>query len=73
MPLRRLLSALFLLASSTAFAAVDPSLFQDLRWRLIGPFRGGRVLAVTGVPGEPEHFYFGSVNGGVWETGDAGR
>jgi photosystem II stability/assembly factor-like uncharacterized protein len=73
MPLRRLLSALLLLASSTAFAAVDPSLLQDLRWRLIGPFRGGRVLAVTGVPGEPEHFYFGSVNGGVWETRDAGR
>ena len=48
--------------------AVDPSLFQDLHWRLIGPFRGGRVLAVSGVPGEPEHFYFGSVNGGVWET-----
>src|SRR4051794_19834868 len=73
MPLRRLLPVLLLLASSAAFAAVDPSLFQDLRWRLIGPFRGGRVLAVTGVPGEPEHFYFGSVNGGVWETGDAGR
>src|SRR5436305_742584 len=73
MPLRRLLSAFLLLASSTAFAAVDPSLLQDLRWRLIGPFRGGRVLAVTGVPGEPEHFYFGSVNGGVWETRDAGR
>src|SRR5436305_13333439 len=73
MPLRRLLSALFLLASSTAFAAVDPSLLQDLRWRLIGPFRGGRVLAVAGVPGEPAHFYFGGVNGGVWETRDAGR
>jgi len=57
----------------TAGAAVDPALFQDLHWRLIGPFRGGRVLAVTGVPGEPEHFYFGSVNGGVWETRDAGR
>jgi len=45
----------------------------DLHWRLIGPFRGGRVLAVSGVPGQPEHFYFGSVNGGVWETNDAGR
>jgi photosystem II stability/assembly factor-like uncharacterized protein len=54
-------------------ATVDPALFQDLRWRLIGPFRGGRVLAVTGVPDEPEHFYFGSVNGGVWESKDAGR
>src|SRR5256886_13129622 len=58
---------------STASAAVDPALFQDLHWRLIGPFRAGRVLAVSGVPGEPEHFYFGSVNGGVWETRDAGR
>jgi photosystem II stability/assembly factor-like uncharacterized protein len=72
MPLRRLLYAALLLAGSGAFA-VDPALLQDLHWRLIGPFRGGRVLAVTGVPGEPEHFYFGSVNGGVWETIDAGR
>ena len=47
--------------------------FQPLHWRSIGPFRGGRVLAVSGVPGEPEHFYFGAVNGGVWETRDAGR
>ncbi|HEV8241518.1 MAG TPA: hypothetical protein VGS57_19305 [Thermoanaerobaculia bacterium] len=54
-------------------ATVDPSLFGGLHWRLIGPFRGGRVLAVTSVPGEPDHFYFGSVNGGVWETIDAGR
>jgi photosystem II stability/assembly factor-like uncharacterized protein len=54
-------------------SAVDPTLFSDLHWRLLGPFRGGRVLAVSGVPGEPEHFYFGSVNGGVWETEDAGR
>src|SRR5438067_8614619 len=62
-----------LFCASTVSAAVDPALFQDLHWRLIGPFRAGRVLAVTGVPGEPEHFYFGSVNGGVWETIDAGR
>src|ERR1700720_4950022 len=54
-------------------ALINPALFQDLHWRLIGPFRAGRVLAVTGVPGEPQHFYFGSVNGGVWETRDAGR
>jgi photosystem II stability/assembly factor-like uncharacterized protein len=54
-------------------AHVDPGHFQELRWRLVGPFRGGRVLAVAGVPGEREHFYFGSVNGGVWETTDAGR
>src|SRR5256885_14838045 len=69
--MRRLFTLLFFAASASA--AVDPALFQDLHWRLIGPFRGGRVLAVSGVPGEPEHFYFGSVNGGVWETSDAGR
>src|SRR5256885_10430237 len=71
--LRRLAGCLFLLLPICANAAVDPAQFQELRWRLIGPFRAGRVLAVTGVPGEPEHFYFGSVNGGVWETIDAGR
>ncbi|HEY7980896.1 MAG TPA: hypothetical protein VID19_05380 [Candidatus Eremiobacteraceae bacterium] len=52
---------------------VDPSLFADLHWRLIGPFRGGRALAVTGVPGNPTQFYFGAVAGGVWSTNDAGR
>ncbi|HWS71672.1 MAG TPA: hypothetical protein VN605_06135 [Thermoanaerobaculia bacterium] len=62
-----------LLGSLQAGAAVDPTLFQELHWRTIGPFRGGRVLAVSGVAGEPEHFYFGSVNGGVWESLDAGR
>jgi photosystem II stability/assembly factor-like uncharacterized protein len=44
-----------------------------LHWRLIGPFRGGRAIAVTGVPGQPEKFYFGSVGGGVWESDNAGR
>ena len=59
--------------AQAAAAPVSPALLQPLQWRSIGPFRGGRVLAVTGVPGEPEHFYFGAVNGGVWETHDAGR
>ncbi|GAP65552.1 hypothetical protein MBSD_n0842 [Mizugakiibacter sediminis] len=72
--MRRLLSALVLVVISwTAAGAVDPSLYQGLHWRLLGPFRGGRVLAVAGVPGQPQHFYFGAVNGGVWETHDAGR
>ncbi len=52
---------------------LNPSLYSSLSWRLIGPFRGGRVTAVTGVPGQPNHFYFGSVGGGVWETRNAGR
>ncbi len=72
MTLRRLTVFALLLLATSAYA-VDPALFQDLHWRLLGPFRGGRVLAVSGVPGEPEHFYFGSVNGGVWKTRDAGR
>jgi photosystem II stability/assembly factor-like uncharacterized protein len=49
------------------------SLFSGLEWRMLGPFRGGRVDAVTGVPGRPNEFYFGHVNGGVWKTVDAGR
>jgi photosystem II stability/assembly factor-like uncharacterized protein len=44
-----------------------------LDWRMLGPFRGGRVDAVSGVPGRPDEFYFGHVNGGVWKTTDAGR
>ena len=52
--------------------AVDQSLFQALHWRGIGPYRGGRVLAVTGVPGEPYVYYFGAVAGGVWKTTDGG-
>ena len=44
-----------------------------LRWRMIGPFRGGRVNAVSGVVGQPDTFYFGSVGGGVWKSVNAGR
>ena len=49
----------------------DPRL-RSLRWRLVGPFRGGRVDAVTGDPEHPSVFYFGAVDGGVWKTEDAG-
>jgi photosystem II stability/assembly factor-like uncharacterized protein len=59
--------------AGSAAAAVNPALFQDLHWRSIGPFRGGRVLAVSGTPGHPNRFYFGAVNGGVWRSDDAGR
>ena len=54
-------------------ATVDPSLYSGLRWRSIGPFRAGRVNGVTGVPGQPNVFYSGSVGGGVWKTTNAGR
>jgi photosystem II stability/assembly factor-like uncharacterized protein len=66
--------SLLLLGLSIASAAtVGAPQFGDLHWRLLGPFRGGRVLTAAGVPGQPQHFYFGAVNGGVWETLDAGR
>ncbi|MDQ6888083.1 MAG: hypothetical protein M3068_12460, partial [Gemmatimonadota bacterium] len=49
------------------------ALASGLRWRLLGPFRGGRCAAASGVVGRPHEFYFGAVNGGVWKTIDAGR
>ena len=51
---------------------VSPQRFNALKWRLIGPFRAGRVVAVAGVPGDSTTFYFGGVDGGVWKTTDAG-
>jgi photosystem II stability/assembly factor-like uncharacterized protein len=51
---------------------VSPQFFSGLRWRLVGPFRAGRVVAVSGVPGSATTYYFGGVDGGVWKTTDAG-
>lgn len=51
----------------------DENLYKGLEYRLIGPFRGGRSAAVTGVPGEDNLFYFGSTGGGIWKTVDGGR
>jgi photosystem II stability/assembly factor-like uncharacterized protein len=62
-----------LTASLSATQQFDPKLFGELRWRSIGPFRGGRSLAVTDVRGQPDVYYFGSAGGGVWKTNDAGR
>ena len=56
-------------ASTTTHAEWMP----DLHWRMIGPFRGGRTRAATGVPGEPNVFYIGQVDGGVWKSDDYGR
>ncbi len=52
---------------------VSERLYSAMRWRLIGPFRGGRVLAVSGVAGQPNLYYFGAVGGGVWKTTNSGR
>ena len=70
------LTASFLITyvSPAVFAQqIDPSAFSGLQWRMIGPFRGGRVNGVSGVPGQPNTFYFGSVGGGVWKSGNSGR
>jgi photosystem II stability/assembly factor-like uncharacterized protein len=69
----RLMLRVLLLVCACLPAIGGASGYGDLHWRLLGPFRGGRVLTVAGVPGQPRHFYFGAVNGGVWETLDAGR
>src|SRR5690348_11078609 len=51
---------------------VNPALLASLEWRQIGPFRGGRVVAVAGDPLNQQVFYFGSTGGGVWKTTDGG-
>jgi photosystem II stability/assembly factor-like uncharacterized protein len=65
-----LLSGFSLMPASAQ--SVPPELFGGLKWRLIGPFRGGRAVAVAGVPGDATTFYFGGVDGGIWKTTDAG-
>src|SRR3569832_436615 len=61
------------LLAQTPSASIDPSLYSGLRWRLLGPFRAGRVASVTGVPTDPTVYYIGTPDGGVWKTNDAGR
>ena len=56
-----------------AAAAAPDDVFSSLRWREVGPYRGGRSAAVAGVPSQPDIYYFGSVGGGVWKTDDGGK
>jgi photosystem II stability/assembly factor-like uncharacterized protein len=63
---------IFSFVQSTS-AQVPENTYQDLHWRMIGPFRGGRTRAATGVPSQPNVFYIGQVNGGVWKSDDYGR
>ncbi|HYL68904.1 MAG TPA: hypothetical protein VEX69_07050 [Candidatus Limnocylindria bacterium] len=68
------ISILGLMGSREVFCQQSsPAQFSEMRWRLIGPFRGGRVLAVGGVPGKPNEYLFGAVGGGVWKTVNAGQ
>src|SRR5579862_4125101 len=62
------------LAPCAALAQHQPAgLYADLAWRMVGPMRGGRTRAVAGVPSRPNVYFIGAVNGGVWQTRDAGR
>ena len=60
------------LAVAACAQPFSPSLYQGLHWRMIGPFRGGRTVAITGIPGKPNVFYMAPNNGGVWKSTDSG-
>ena len=68
-----LLGLSFFAAIFTQAQQFPPNTYQELHWRMIGPFRGGRTKAAAGIPSEPNVFYIGQVNGGVWKSTDYGR
>ena len=77
---RALLAFVFFASSLVALPAlaqqppsIDPTQYSAMRWRLIGPHRGGRVTSVAGIPGDPATFYIGTPGGGVWKTTDGGQ
>jgi photosystem II stability/assembly factor-like uncharacterized protein len=67
------LSMRAVLFSASQAQPFDPAFYAEMRWRCIGPFRGGRTVGATGVPGQPNVFYIGVNNGGVWKSTDYGR
>ncbi|MDQ3281370.1 MAG: glycoside hydrolase [Acidobacteriota bacterium] len=71
--MRRIALIVALLFTLTASAQIDPGHTAELRWRMIGPFRGGRTVGAVGVPSQPNVFYIGVNNGGIWKTTDYGR
>ena len=73
-PRPSIVSCLALLATASLSAQqIDPSMYSEMRWRMIGPFRASRTKAAAGIPSQPNVFYVGVVNGGVWKTTDYGR
>src|SRR5438270_10618466 len=71
--MKKLAFLLLLAAALPAAAQIDPGSYGEMRWRMIGPFRGGRTVAAVGVNKQPNVFYIGVNNGGVWRTDDYGR
>src|SRR5262249_2869190 len=74
-PIRATIALVTLITAAYAFApaSYNPNLFGEMRWRWIGPMRGGRTKSAQGVPAQPNVFYIGVCNGGVWKTTDYGR
>ena len=67
---------MLLFAGATSRAqqqTVSPALYQAMHWRFVGPMRGGRTVAIDGIPTQPNVFYIAAVNGGVWKSANAGR
>src|ERR1700676_2775544 len=71
-PVARFLAVVSFLAPLVPGQAASSNPFDALAWRFIGPYRGGRVLAVSGIAGDDRTFYFGAVGGGIWKTTNAG-
>ncbi|HEV8037754.1 MAG TPA: glycoside hydrolase [Bryobacteraceae bacterium] len=71
--MKRLCLVLLAAASIVCAESYDAKMFGEMHWRSIGPLRGGRTRASAGVAGQPNVFYIGAVNGGVWKTNDYGR
>ena len=71
--MRIFILTLSLLLSIQSFSQIDKSYYQDLEYRMIGPFRGGRTVGAVGIPSQPNVFFIGVNNGGVWKTDDYGR
>lgn len=71
--MKSLISGILSLFMVSFIFAAPPELMQDLRWRLVGPLRAGWSTCAEGIPDEPDTFYFGAADGGVWKTTDAGN
>src|ERR1019366_7229065 len=71
--MRRFLLLLVSLLPVLCAQNFEPKLYSGLQWRMIGPFRGGRTVGAAGIADQPNVFFIGVNNGGVWKTDDAGR
>src|ERR1700693_6044289 len=67
-----IIGLLLFVAIAVVAQTVPETLFNGMKWRLVGPFRGGRSEAVTGIPGDPNTYFFGGAAGGVWKSNDGG-